>query len=92
MFEKFKVNLNCVKRIPLPVFQITVKVFPERIKNKEELLEFLNIYCWYQLFSTEVQYELMERINQVYLAVYNSVVKEIEDNGKISITEESAET
>ena len=34
----------------------------------------------------------MERINQVYLAVYNSVVKEIEDNGKISITEESAET
>ena len=47
MFEKFKVNLNCVKRIPLPVFQITVKVFPERIKNKEELLEFLNIYCWY---------------------------------------------
>ena len=33
----------------------------------------------------------MDRINQVYLAVYNSVAKEIEDNGKISITEESAE-
>ena len=44
IFEQLKMRLHCVKRIPIPVFQITVKIFPENLQNREELLEFLNIY------------------------------------------------
>lgn len=45
ILEKVKIKLNCVIRIPMPVFHITTKVFPEDLKGKNDIDEFLRIYC-----------------------------------------------
>jgi hypothetical protein len=45
IMEKARIALMGVKRIPMPVFEFSVKVFPEDLKSEQALLEFLSVYC-----------------------------------------------
>ena len=51
LFEKFRIELHCVKRIPMPVFEIAIKLIPECLRNDNTFEEFLKCYFLYVFTS-----------------------------------------